>query len=356
MLELGRVQTSQGRLAQAAETFREAVHLEYRKTQIKIPYASPASVHLANILREWDELDAAIVHLDEGIQIGLPARMVDAITSGHAILARVHLSLGDMGEAIKACQSAERMARDIPDLESETKTILLDSKVRLLLAQNQLLEAARFVHESGLDITDEIALFNGFGHITLARILIYSGRENPEEKSLSDAQSLIIRMLDIAKSVGYMREVIELLVLQSLAFEAQGLHDQALGSIEEALTLAEPEGYVRTFVDEGDPMRKLLRQVASGGNTRDYVHRLLAAFEQGETERPITSQPLVEPLSERELDVLKLLATELSGPEIAQELMVSLNTMRTHTKNIYPKLGVNNRRAAVKQAKELNLL
>ena len=356
MLELGRVQTSQGRLAQAAETFREAVHLEYRKTQIKIPYASSASVHLANILREWDDLDAAIVHLDEGIEIGLPARMVDAITSGHAILARVHLSLGDMSEAIKACQSAERMARDIPDLESETKTVLLDSKVRLLLAQNQSLEATRFVHESGLDVTDEITFYSGFGHITLARILIYSGRENPDERSLSDAQSLIIRMLDIAKSVGCMREVIELLVLQSLAFEAQGLHDQALGSIEEALTIAEPEGYVRTFVDEGDPMRKLLHQVASGGNTSDYVRRLLAAFEQGKTEHSIASQSLIEPLSERELDVLKLLATELSGPEIAQELMVSLNTMRTHTKNIYTKLGVNNRRIAVRQAKELNLL
>jgi LuxR family maltose regulon positive regulatory protein len=153
-----------------------------------------------------------------------------------------------------------------------------------------------------------------------------------------------------------MREVIVLLVLQALAYKAQENDDRALSSLEEALMLAEPEGYVRTFVDEGDQMKELLRQAASNGIATDYVGKLLIEFEPIKTDKQQIDQPLIEPLSERELEVLRLLATELSGPEIAQELMVSLNTMRTHTKNIYSKLNVNSRLAALSKARELGLL
>ena len=120
------------------------------------------------------------------------------------------------------------------------------------------------------------------------------------------------------------------------------------------MTLAEPEGYVRVFIDEGPPMASLLKAAAKQGIARNYVRRLLAAVSETEHDRPI-EQALIEPLSERELDVLRLLGTELDGPAIARELMVSLNTMRTHTKNIYAKLAVTNRRAAVRRAAELGL-
>ena len=128
----------------------------------------------------------------------------------------------------------------------------------------------------------------------------------------------------------------------------------ALASLQRAVTLAEPEGYVRIFVDEGPPMASLLRAAAKQGIAPSYVRRLLAAVNTTEDSTP-ASQGLIEPLSERELDVLRLLGTDLDGPEIARELVVSLNTVRTHTKNIYAKLGVNNRRAAVRRAKELDL-
>ena len=121
------------------------------------------------------------------------------------------------------------------------------------------------------------------------------------------------------------------------------------------MMLAEPEGYVRVFVDEGPAMASLLRAAAKQGIRRDYIRRLLAAVSGAEHGGPV-EQALIEPLSERELDVLRLLATELDGPAIARELMVSLNTMRTHTKNIYAKLAVNSRRAAVRRAAELGLL
>jgi LuxR family maltose regulon positive regulatory protein len=152
-----------------------------------------------------------------------------------------------------------------------------------------------------------------------------------------------------------MGSVIEVLVLQALAHQANGDLTAALVPLARALALAEPEGYVRLFVDEGAPMAALLGTAAQRGLAPDYVRRLLAAFGTAEESTP-AKQDLIEPLSERELAVLQLLGTDLGGPAIARELLVSLNTLRTHTKNIFGKLGVNNRRAAVRRAEELQLL
>jgi LuxR family maltose regulon positive regulatory protein len=154
------------------------------------------------------------------------------------------------------------------------------------------------------------------------------------------------------------------MVLQVVALDAHGETEKAVGLLSAALELAEPGSFIRIFVEEGLPMAKLLSQASDRGIKPDYIRRLLgviAAQGQGNAGKPshlapASSQPLIEPLSERELDVLRLLRTELSGPEIARQLVVSLSTMRTHTQNIYNKLGVNNRRAAVRRAEELDLL
>ena len=174
------------------------------------------------------------------------------------------------------------------------------------------------------------------------------------EHSIHEATRLLERLLPAAEEGGRTGRVIEILVLQALAHQALGDIPAALACLERALTLAEPEGYVRVFVDEGPPMASLLRAAAKQGIARDYVRRLLAAVTATEDDSPI-EQALIDPLSERELDVLRLLGTELDGPAIARELMVSLNTVRTHTKNIYAKLAVTNRRAAVRRAAELGL-
>jgi LuxR family transcriptional regulator, maltose regulon positive regulatory protein len=144
-------------------------------------------------------------------------------------------------------------------------------------------------------------------------------------------------------------------VLQALARQTLGDIPAALAALERAMMLAEPEGYVRIFADEGPPMTSLLRAAAKQGIRPNYVRRLLAALSGAEHGGPM-EQALIEPLSERELDVLRLLGSELDGPAIARELVVSLNTMRTHTKNIYAKLAVTSRRAAVRRAAELGLL
>jgi LuxR family maltose regulon positive regulatory protein len=152
-----------------------------------------------------------------------------------------------------------------------------------------------------------------------------------------------------------MGSVVVILVLQALAHQMRGDVPAALGPLGRALTLAEPEGYVRVFLDAGPSLAALLEAASKHGIAPTYVRELLAASGKAEDRAP-AKRDLIEPLSERELDVLRLLATDLNGPGIAAELVVSLNTVRSHTKSIYAKLGVNDRRAAVRRAEELDVL
>jgi LuxR family maltose regulon positive regulatory protein len=172
------------------------------------------------------------------------------------------------------------------------------------------------------------------------------------------------RLLKAADEGGRMGSVIEILILQALAHQMQEDISAALISLEHALKLAEPEGYMRIFLAEGSSMAELIREIDPRGILPNYTGKLLSAFEmeaQGmDEETPPSAAPasgsLIEPLSQRELDILRLFKTELSGPEIAQELVIALSTVRTHTKSIYNKLNVNSRRAAVKRAIELGLI
>jgi LuxR family transcriptional regulator, maltose regulon positive regulatory protein len=245
-------------------------------------------------------------------------------------------------------------------------------RARVRVAQGELGEALGWAREQGLAVDDDLSYLREFEHITLARVLLARHAAERAEGPLHDATRLLERLLRAAEAGQRTGSVIEILVLQALARQARGDVPAALASLQRALALAEPEGYVRIFTDEGPPMASLLSAIskqgafakqgafmkqgaaAKQGIAPGYVRRLLAAVNKTEDSTP-ASQGLIEPLSERELEVLRLLGTDLGGPEIARELVVSLNTVRTHTKNIYAKLGVNNRRAAVRRARELDL-
>jgi LuxR family maltose regulon positive regulatory protein len=234
-------------------------------------------------------------------------------------------------------------------------------KARMYLRQGRLGEALDWARERGLSVEDDLSYLGEFEHITLARILIAQHQNDPAAGSIHKAIDLLERLLQAAEAGGRMGSVIEILVVQALALQAQGNVPQALASVGRALALAEPEGYVRIFVDEGESMRLLIEKQPRGQDKTflGYVDKLLTAFARPTAiPQPKTNDlqsMIIEPLSERELEVLKLLRSALSGPEIARKLIVSLNTLRTHTKNIFNKLGVNNRRAAVHRAEELNL-
>jgi LuxR family maltose regulon positive regulatory protein len=306
---------------------------------------------MSEVHRERDDLPAATQHLlrsqELGEHIGLPQNRY----RWRVAMARIRQAEGDLVGALDLLNEAERLymgdffpnVRPVPAL-----------KARVWIAQGRLGDALGWAREQGLSVDDDLSYLHEFEHITLARVLLARYQDERAEASIHEATRLLERLLRAAEEGGRTGRVIEILVLRALAHQTLGDIPAALASLQRALTLAEPEGYVRIFVDEGPPIASLLRAAAKQGTAPSYVRRLLAAVSTTEDSTPV-SQGLIEPLSERELEVLRLLGTDLDGPEIARELVVSLNTVRTHTKNIYAKLGVTNRRAAVRRAAELGL-
>jgi LuxR family maltose regulon positive regulatory protein len=215
-------------------------------------------------------------------------------------------------------------------------------------------QALAWAGSRGLSAEDELTYVREFEHLTLARALMTEGNRDAD-RSLGAALGLLGRLRRAAQDGRRNGSVIEIRVVEALAHHRRGDLPGALGSLAGALSLAEPEGYVRTFLDEGAPMAALLAAAADRGSVSPYLRRLRAGLGTAVSSPERTARAMVEPLSSRERDVLRLLGTDLTGPEIARELVVSLNTVRTHTKNLYMKLGVNDRRAAVRRAHDLDL-
>jgi LuxR family maltose regulon positive regulatory protein len=232
-------------------------------------------------------------------------------------------------------------------------------QARIWLAQNKLEAASQWVGERGLDAGGDPIYLHEVEYIVLARILITQGR-------LDETTGLLQRLLEAAEAGGRTSRVIEILILQALASQAGGDKTQAMHILEKALSLAEPGGFIRIFVDEGPPIMALLKKIKPEDvKMKKYIQKLLAAFADKEfhpfgsaQDKPssLSPQPLIEPLSERELEVLQLIAEGLTNPEIAARLYLSLNTIKVHTRNIYGKLGVNNRTQAGARARALGIL
>jgi LuxR family maltose regulon positive regulatory protein len=267
-------------------------------------------------------------------------------------MARIREAEGDLGGALGLLDEAERLY--VGDFSPKVHPVPA-LRARVWIAQARVQDALGWAREQGVSVEDDLSYLREFEHVTLVRVLLAQYESERAERSLAEAVELLERLLRQAEEGHRTGSVIEILVLQALAHRQQGDIAAALASLERALTLAEPEDYVRVFVDEGSAMASLLRATSKQGIARRYVGRLLVALTRTE-EKPPTQEGLIEPLSERELDVLRLLGSDLGGPDIARELTVSLNTMRTHTKSIYLKLGVNSRRAAVRRADDLGLL
>jgi LuxR family maltose regulon positive regulatory protein len=350
-ITLADIRSTQGRLGEALRTYEQVLRLASNQDGIVLRGTADMYVGLSQIARERDDLPAATQHLRRAEELGEHTGLPQNPYRWRVAMARVREAEGDLDGALDLLDEALRVymgdfapnVRPIPAL-----------RARVLAAQGRVDEAFAWAREQGLSAEDDLSYLREFEHVTLARALLAQYRAERAEPPISDAARLLGRLLQAAEAGERMGSVIEILVLQALTDHARGDVPGALAALERALTLAEPEGYVRMFVGEGPPMASLLRAAAKQGITPSYVRRLLAAVNRSE-DRPV-QQRLIEPLSERELDVLRLLGSDLDGPDIARELTVSLNTMRTHTRNIYAKLGVSNRRAAVRRAAELGLL
>jgi LuxR family transcriptional regulator, maltose regulon positive regulatory protein len=357
-ITLADLRITQGRLSEALRTYERALRLASEQDGTVLRGTADMHVGMSQIACERDDLPAAAEHLRRAEELGEHTWLPQNPYRWRVAMARVREAEGDLDGALDLLDEAQRVymgdfspnVRPIPAL-----------RARVLAAQGRVGEALAWARERGLSADDDLSYLREFEHITLARALLAQHRAQRSESAVHDAARLLRRLLQAAEGGERRGSVVEVLVLRALTDHARGDGPGALAALERALTLAEPEGYVRVFAGEGPPMASLLRRVARQRATWDYVRRLLRACSRaGETipagQATPARQRLVEPLSERELDVLRLLGSDLDGPDIARELMVSLNTLRTHTKSVYAKLGVNSRRAAVRQAAELNLL
>ena len=356
----------QGQIHEAFAVCEEALLLadECARQQGRQPPVA-ASVYrlVSRILYEWNDLEGALRHARQGIELSEEWGGVEDMAFAYIGLARVLQATGDAQGALDAIQKGRQKARVFSPWFGNYGAA---HQARLWLAQRNQSAAMHWARESGLRPDDEPEFQYTWEYSVLARVLTAQGMPD-------HALALLDKLLQVAETAGAGLQVIEVLILQALALQVRGNKDQALTALARALYLAEPEGLVRTFIDEGAPVGELLREAARRGIAAEYALRLLTALDaeggqRGPGTREMTSVPtqmlrrepgqgsLVEPLTDREVEVLRLLDTHLSAPEMAEELVISRHTVRTHIKRIYGKLGVHNRADAVRRARELALL
>ncbi len=348
---LADIRLVQGRLGEAMRTYEQALQRVPEQGGPVLRGTADMYVGMSGVHRERNDLHTATQQLLRSQELGEHTGLPQNRYRWRVAMARIRQAEGDLDGALDLLNEAERVyvgdffpnVRPVPAL-----------RARIWIAQGRLGDALGWAREQGLSVDDDLSYLREFEHITLARVLMARYQDERAERSVHEAIRLLDRLLRAAEEGERAGSVIEILVLRALAYQRHGDIPAALSCLERAVTLAEPEGYVRVFADEGPPMASLLRVAARQQTVGNYVRQLLAAVTETEQNGPV-KQALIEPLSERELDVLRLLGTELDGPAIARELMVSLNTVRTHTKHIYAKLAVTNRRAAVRRAAELDL-
>jgi LuxR family transcriptional regulator, maltose regulon positive regulatory protein len=355
---LADIRIAQGRLHEAVRTYERSLRLA---TEHGEPVWGTADLYvgLSELHRERDDLEAATELLMRSKELGEHFGLPETRYRWYVAMARIKEAQGDLDGALDLLDEAERQYVESPDPDVRPVAAL---KTRVWVAQVRLGEALGWAREQGLSANDDLSYLREFEHITLARVLLARYQSDREERYIHEAMGLLERLLIAAEEGGRMGSVIEILVLQALAHEAQGDSPTALVPLERALSLAEPEGYVRIFVDEGLPMARLLYEALSQGVESDYIRRLLAAFPVAESEQTASSpmrgskSELVEPLSERELEVLQLIAEGLTNQEVATRLYLSLHTVKVHARNIFTKLAVKNRAQAVARGRALGIL
>jgi LuxR family maltose regulon positive regulatory protein len=340
---LADIRIAQGRLGDAMRAYQRGVDIAVGGEGPPLRGAADMHVGMSDVLRERNDLVGAAEHLAASRELGDDNGLPKNPYRSRVVDARLQQAEGDLVRALELLDEAERVF--FADF-SPVVTPIPALKARLRIAQGRLADAREWGDRAGVTAADDITYAGQFDLATLARLLLAESR-------VDEAVALTERLVAPALERGWVGAAIDALIVQALARHAGGDASGALASLEAAFAYAEPEGYVRVFADEGPAMAALLRAATRRGLAPSYVSLLEAAVKS--TGR-IRRQPLVEPLSERELEVLRLLATNLSGPEIADHLVVSLNTVRSHTKAIFAKLGVNSRRAAVSRASELDML
>ena len=343
---LADLEIAQGRLGGAHALYTRGLERATRAGQPILRGAADMHVGLSDVAYERGDLAAAADHLAAAEQLGEVLAFPRFPYRSRLARARILGARSDVDGALEQLAEAERLYRT--DFSPDIRPIPA-VRARLLVGHGRIADARAWARTSGIDPAEEATYLHEFRLLTLARLLTAEG-------STAEAVELTGRLLAAAEEGSRAGSILEILVVDALARHAAGDLDGALHSLDRATGLAEPDGDVRLFLDEGPEMTSLLKAAVKRRQAPAYLHRLLENAAGSAPGGASGNRGLIEPLSERELEVLRLLRSELDGPEMARELVVSLNTLRTHTKNIYAKLGVTNRRAAVRRATELDLL
>ncbi|MBN2500819.1 MAG: hypothetical protein JXB38_08585 [Anaerolineales bacterium] len=333
---LGAVLEGENLLYQAVETYQRVLQLT---SEQPLQIVNEAHLGLARILYQWNDLKAAEEQGRLSLKLALDYdKVIDRFIISEIFLARLKLAKGDVEGAAVILEKASRTARQ----KNFTHRIPEIAAVQVLtsLAQGNLSDAAYLAKKYELPIS-QARVHLAQGDISTALEVLGRWHQQVEEKDLKDEQ-------------------LKVLILQAVAHLLGGDKDQAMQLLSDALVLAEPGGFVRIFVDEGLPMAELLSEASTQGMMPGYISKLLAAFEAEEqklaAESSPSSQPLIEPLSKRELEILNLIAQGLSNREISERLFLALSSVKGHNRNIFGKLGVHRRTEAVARARELGLL
>lgn len=315
-------------------------------------------VGLSEIDYEVGDLESAKQHLEAAAALGEGAAMAEGRYRWFVAMGRIAGAEGEPQQAIRLLDQAEQLYRPgfFPDVRP-----LAAMKARVWIREGNLSAATGWARERGVSAADDTAYLREFDHLTLVRLLIAGHRAHPDPDAIDGAVHLLGRLHTAAETSGRAGSLVEIRLLQALAQDARGHRSQALRSLGQVWAQSpEPDSYVRLFLDEGTPMVQLLRAGQHRAVTGVHSRRLLrldssSAGATGDSEG-VPAPGSADRLSARELQVLRLLDSELSGPQIARELFVSPNTLRTHTKHIFTKLDVTTRRAAVRRARERGLM
>jgi LuxR family maltose regulon positive regulatory protein len=344
-----RLQMVQGQLLEAEASYVQALDLGPRALGHHLPGEASAYMGLGEIFYEWNRCDAALEMVTKGLELGELMGDVSILLDGYVVLARLSSAQGNVEQALVWLRRAKEQVHMAP--HDQAHVAAWEARYRLL--QGQVTATAQWAHQRGIHVDDHPTDRHEFELLTLARLLLAQHRTEA-------ARPLLARLLSLAEAGKRMRSVLEILLLLALTCQASGQTQQALTPLTRALHLAEAQGYTRLFLDEGASMAALLRKVASQQMMSEYVTLLLAQFPSTATELPTSGRAPVQPsmkhLSEREIEVLRLVAAGLSNREVAQQLCVTAGAIKKHLNNIYGKLGVGSRTQAANYARDLELL
>ncbi len=347
---LGRLHLLKGQPHRAAEICREAMRLASSQHGQLLPIAADACFGLGIVSYEWNDLTAATDHLGRFAELGELSGVASYVVLSKVLQARLRQAKGDSNSAFDLLHQAERLAKQ-SDLGIDVDTRIAAYGINIRLDGGDLEAAARLARERGMSLEGAADWRRVPEYSAFVRVLLAQGEH-------SAALTLLEQLLRSVESKELSGHAIELLALQALAFCLGGDRPKAFVALKRSLALAEPEGYVRVFLDEGAPMARLLRDAGSQGIAPKYLTRLLAEFDamHGPGSIPPGHQPMAEALSERELEILRLVAAGKSNQQVADALILATGTVKKHLNNIFGKLGVQSRTQCVAKARELNLL